>query len=163
MLLPAEIWLAVALRAETLGTLTLPELCGICIHHNSQSLVDIMTEHSPWFQKCKRLSIFWLFTKIEQITMHSFTTTVRSWREWWKLVTAIHHEHDSLVLCEQHSQGDDCAYSCPICFHSAGTENIFGWLPYVFLWSSLCNYIDVFASTRAGNFPHNCQLGVHCN
>jgi hypothetical protein len=42
-------------------------------------------------------------------------------------------------------QGDDCAYSCPICFHSAGIENIFGWLPYVFLWSSLCNYIDVFA------------------
>jgi hypothetical protein len=58
MLLPAEVWLAVALSAETLGTLTLPELCGICIHHNSQSLVDIMTEHSPWFQKCKRLSTF---------------------------------------------------------------------------------------------------------
>jgi hypothetical protein len=43
-----------------------------------------------------------------------------------------------------------CAHSCPICFHSAGTENIFGSLPYVFLWSSLCNYIDVFASTRQG-------------
>jgi hypothetical protein len=49
-----------------------------------------------------------------------------------------------------HSQGYDCAHSCPIFFHSAGTENIFGSLPYVFLWSSLCNYIDVFASTRQG-------------